>query len=148
MHRCLLLRGSSPGRCELPRVLYVSSIVPTCDVRPLTLLSKDCGTAIANDGAPTCQTDCSVVCPGNSSEFCGGPNRLNVYNYTGTDLPSITSLPADRGDGQERLSVYTSTGSVKSRAVPTVQTTNLPGNWQYSHCLAWVFFGFLSFRNC
>jgi hypothetical protein len=29
------------------------------------------------------------------------------------------------------------------RAVPTVQTTNLPGNWQYSRCLAYVFFAFI-----
>jgi len=25
-----------------------------------------------------------MACVGNSSEFCGGPNALNVYNYTGT----------------------------------------------------------------
>jgi hypothetical protein len=29
-----------------------------------------------------------MVCSGNSGEFCGGPNRLNVYNYTGTGLGS------------------------------------------------------------
>ena len=29
------------------------------------------------------------------------------------------------------------------RAVPTVQTTDLPGNWQYSRCLAYVFFASL-----
>jgi hypothetical protein len=30
-----------------------------------------------------------------------------------------------------------------ARAAPTVQTTGLPGNWQYSRCLAYVFFTFL-----
>jgi hypothetical protein len=122
-------------------------IIPTCDAYPLTVLPKDCGTAIANDGTPTSQTDCSAVCSGNSAESCGGPNRLNVYNYTGTDLPSIASLPVDGGDGQDRLSVYTSSGSVMARAVPTVQTTNLPGNWQYSRCLVYVFFAFLCTCN-
>jgi len=47
------------------------------------------------------------------SEACGGPNRLSVYTATGT----VTALP-----------------------VPTVQTTNLPGNWQYSECLAYVLY--------
>lgn len=32
--------------------------------------------------------DCDMVCAGNGTEFCGGPNRLSLYNYTGTDLPS------------------------------------------------------------
>jgi hypothetical protein len=48
----------------------------------------------------------------NSSEACGGPSRLSVYSNS-----SITPLP-----------------------IPTAQTTNLPGNWQYSGCLAYVAF--------
>jgi hypothetical protein len=51
-----------------------------------------------------------------SSEACGGPSRLSIY----TNTSSITAYP-----------------------VPTAQTTNLPGNWQYSGCLAYV--GFLYF---
>jgi hypothetical protein len=47
----------------------------------------------------------------NPSEACGGPNRLSVYG---------------------------STSPVTVFAVPTVQTTNLPGKWQYSRCLAYV----------
>ncbi|KAN0105464.1 copper radical oxidase [Russula decolorans] len=188
-----------------------------------------CGATIANGGAPTAPSDCSMLCSGNSSEFCGGPDRLNVYNYTGTDLP-----PRDRGGddgspvfpvisnlqtgwsynacwvdnahgrvfqtefpdnqtltveaciascssqnfslagleysvqcfcgnnlvqgsvrapdsecnmgchgntteacgGRDRLSVYTSTGSVTTYPIPTVLTTDLPGNWKYSRCLA------------
>ena len=27
-----------------------------------------------------------MPCSGNASEYCGGPVRLNVYNYTGTGL--------------------------------------------------------------
>ena len=33
------------------------------------------------------------------------------------------------------------------RAVPTVQTTDLPGDWQYSRCLAYVFFASLCTCN-
>ena len=53
----------------------------------------------------------------NYSEACGGPNRL---------------------------SVYTSTGSVTALSIPTVQTTGLPGNWQYSQCFAYVYMQVLS----
>jgi hypothetical protein len=68
--------------------------------------------------------DCSMPCTGNGSEFCGGPDRLNLYNNTGTNQGNTT-------------------GSV----TPTVQTTNLPGNWQYSRCFAYVYLAFLSTRN-
>ncbi|MCJ1242521.1 hypothetical protein MMC14_010529, partial [Varicellaria rhodocarpa] len=35
------------------------------------------------------QTDCSMACTGNSSELCGGPSRLSVYNLT-TFVPPTT----------------------------------------------------------
>ena len=40
-----------------------------------------CGNGFSNGGAlaPDGLTGCNMVCNGNSSEFCGGPNRLNVY---------------------------------------------------------------------
>lgn len=47
-----------------------------------------CNTAIVNGGAPAEAGDCNMLCAGNSTEYCGGPNRLNMYNYTGTDLPT------------------------------------------------------------
>ena len=37
-----------------------------------------CGLDFSNGGAQVDLTDCTMVCAGNSTEFCGGPNRLNV----------------------------------------------------------------------
>lgn len=102
-------------------VSYILSIASICC--PLSVLPKDCGTAINSHAAPAPLAECSTPCTGNGSEFCGGRDRLNLYNYTGTNLGY--------------------TGSVR----PTVQTTNLPGNWQYSRCLAYVYLTFLSTRN-
>lgn len=42
------------------------------------IFATDCGLGFENGGAPTPLADCSMPCAGNSSEFCGGPNRLNV----------------------------------------------------------------------
>lgn len=83
----------------------------------LSVAPKDCGTTITNSSAPTAPSNCSMVCAGNSSEFCGGPNRLNVYNYTGTDLP-----PLDRG------------GYDGSPVFPVL--SNLQTGWSYNAC--WV----------
>ncbi|KAI0086860.1 copper radical oxidase [Irpex rosettiformis] len=194
-----------------------------------------CGLGFSNGGAPTALADCNMPCAGNSSEFCGGPNRLNVYNFTGTlphgpeppagggggggntgapVFPVLTGLPSgfsyvgcyvdnafgrifstelpdnqnltvescvtscsgqnfnvsgvefgvqcfcgnelingavaatDGGcdmscggnateacGGPNRLSVYSSTGTVTSLPVPTVKNTSLPGQWTYQGCL-------------
>src|ERR1700722_5692010 len=46
----------------------------------------DCGNSIANGGAlaPGGISDCNMLCAGNSSEYCGAGNRLDVYQSTGT----------------------------------------------------------------
>ncbi|KAJ7482564.1 hypothetical protein FB451DRAFT_1084926 [Mycena latifolia] len=77
-----------------------------------------CGPAIVNGGAPEPISDCNTACAGNISEFCGGPNRLTVYNYTGTDLPP----PPVGGDGGGAA------GGV------TAIATDLPSPWAYVGC--------------
>ena len=47
-----------------------------------------CGTAITNGGAPTPIADCNMACSGNSTELCGGPNRLNVSQFIEGDKSS------------------------------------------------------------
>ncbi|EAQ93303.1 hypothetical protein CHGG_01538 [Chaetomium globosum CBS 148.51] len=59
-----------------------------------------CGNSIANGAIPA-TSGCSMVCNGDSSEFCGGPDRLNVYNYQDQYNPTATSTapPAPTGGG-------------------------------------------------
>ena len=64
------------------------------------------------------------------------PSLLSIWTARVANLRNTDSSEAC--GGPNRLSVYTSTGSVTVFAVPTVQTTNLPGIWQYSRCLAYV----------
>ncbi|KAG5979836.1 hypothetical protein E4U43_006823, partial [Claviceps pusilla] len=47
-----------------------------------------CGKELSN-GARKAPDDskCNMVCNGNSSEYCGGPGALNVYQYSGQSLP-------------------------------------------------------------
>ncbi|KAF7327564.1 Copper radical oxidase [Mycena kentingensis (nom. inval.)] len=79
-----------------------------------------CGMAISNGGISEPLTDCSMVCAGNSSEFCGGPNRLTLYNYTGTDLPA----PPPVGGG----------GGGNNGGGVTAIATGLPEPWAYVGC--------------
>ncbi|KAJ7364626.1 glyoxal oxidase N-terminus-domain-containing protein [Mycena albidolilacea] len=78
-----------------------------------------CGPAVDNGGELESVSDCNMLCAGNSSEFCGGPNRLTVYNYTGSDLPPP---PVGGGGGGG------ATGGASAIA------TDLPEPWAYVGC--------------
>ena len=58
-----------------------------------------CGNTINAGAALQPDTDpqvngCNMVCAGNSSEYCGGPNRLDMYVRNGTaPLPTPTDTP-------------------------------------------------------
>jgi len=69
-----------------------------------------------------------MLCAGKNSEFCGGPNRLNVYNYTGTDL----STGGNTGGG----------GTNAAGVFPVL--SGLPTGWAYNACWVYVNFFFSS----
>lgn len=85
---------------------------------PLYLLLAVCGQAVLHGGAPTPLADCNMACAGDATQMCGGPNRLNVYDYTGTDLPN----PGGGGGGG---------GGGNTRSVPDAE---LPSPWTYGGC--------------
>ena len=43
----------------------------------------DCGNYLAPGSSNATATDCNMACTGNSSEQCGGPNRLSLF-WNGT----------------------------------------------------------------
>ena len=47
-----------------------------------------CGNSFENGGAPSALGDCNMACAGNSTEACGGPNRLNVRRQLNMCQPS------------------------------------------------------------
>lgn len=55
------------------------------------------------------ESDCNMACSGNANEKCGAGNRDSVYSNV--------------------------TGPIKAYPVPTAQTTNLNGSWEYSGCV-------------
>lgn len=75
-----------------------------------------CGTSVQAGGAPASVSECNMVCPGNSTQYCGGPNRLNLYNYTGTPPTSPPPPPPPPGTSSVNL------------------VTSLPGSWTYDGC--------------
>jgi hypothetical protein len=50
-----------------------------------------CGNGILESATQKPDSDCSMVCTGNNSEYCGNGNRLSLYflNNTGASIPTI-----------------------------------------------------------
>ncbi|CAP60434.1 uncharacterized protein PODANS_1_7300 [Podospora anserina S mat+] len=76
-----------------------------------------CGNTISNGGAPAA-SGCSMTCNGNTTEFCGGPSRLNVYNYQNQYTPSSTSSPPAAA-----TTATTATGTVSTGPPPPPSPT-------------------------
>jgi hypothetical protein len=69
---------------------------------PVSNLSlTDCDNVLRNGGglAPDGSVQCNMACAGNGAEICGGPNRLDMFQYTSwgflgcfTDVVAARSL--------------------------------------------------------
>ena len=72
------------------------------------------GSALVAGSTPA-QTLCDMTCSGNSSEYCGGPSRLNMYQFNGAVASTATA---------------TATGTAVATPTPTgpVTVTNLTGH--------------------
>jgi hypothetical protein len=52
-----------------------------------------CGNSLASSSAQAPNGDCSMLCAGDPSEFCGAGNRLELYSTTATRTRSATPTP-------------------------------------------------------
>ena len=64
-----------------------------------------------------------MACSGNSSETCGGPDALNVYNFTGSGLPATGGGGGGGGGGDGDGALFNVLSGV-------------PTGWSYNAC--WV----------
>ncbi|KAI9821956.1 MAG: hypothetical protein M1827_002538 [Pycnora praestabilis] len=50
-----------------------------------------CGNVLQVGSVPATDNGCTMTCSGNATEYCGGPNRLNMYHKNSTVLTSTVS---------------------------------------------------------
>ncbi|KAL2168473.1 hypothetical protein VTG60DRAFT_7209 [Thermothelomyces hinnuleus] len=125
-----------------------------------------CGNTIANGGAPA-DSGCSMVCNGNSTEFCGGPDRLNVYNYKNQYEPTATSssTPTPTGGGDDDpvsegpsqpdsvgdydwYGCQTEATGVRALSAATFASDDMTLEACQTYCAAYTYFGVEYSREC
>ncbi|KID80411.1 uncharacterized protein G6M90_00g009650 [Metarhizium brunneum] len=122
-----------------------------------------CGNEFTAGAVPAPDKDCSMTCNDNSTEYCGGPSRLNVYKLDAgktasatSALPSVTvkttaSVPASASStttlaGSSTVatsSASTTTSIAEISTVTSTSSTPTPtgpvkkakvGNWNFQGC--------------
>ncbi|GIZ37716.1 hypothetical protein CKM354_000115300 [Cercospora kikuchii] len=76
-----------------------------------------CDNQISNGGGPAPDGDaqCTMACNGNQDQICGGPNRLNVFSFNNTNVPTTT--------GSATTATGTSGGGSTTSTTPATETT-------------------------
>lgn len=77
----------------------------------LNSLAVGCGNAFLNGGAPT-TSGCTMACKGNTTEYCGGSLRLNVYQFGTISSTSTTSRSSTASTSSTKSSAAQSTASI------------------------------------
>ena len=87
----------------------------------LTEVDCYCGNILAyTTPAPIIDSACSTICPGNSSEICGGESLLSIFS---AEVPVVQAMPVSPSiEGPfDYLGCYTEASS--GRALPLARST-------------------------
>ncbi|KAF2732319.1 heme peroxidase [Polyplosphaeria fusca] len=104
-----------------------------------------CGNTINAGSVSTAASDCSYLCAGNSTQFCGAGNRLNMYQKgasaaSSTPAASSSSVPASStvfsttSTIRSTSTVTPASSSTSSSASSTATGPSLPG-YTYQGCM-------------
>lgn len=110
-----------------PEVPTVAGCISACSAKGYKLCgmqySQECfgGNEMASSAVIAPITDCNLPCKGNSSEFCGGSSRNNVYQRNDA-LPGKTVLPTTTA-AAGTTTAGTDTVPATTTAVATTTTT-------------------------
>ncbi|KAL3608668.1 hypothetical protein FPOAC2_03674 [Fusarium poae] len=84
-----------------------------------------CGNSFTDGSVPAPIADCSMLCNGNSSEYCGGPNRLNVYQLNAAYSASLptSSSTSSSSSSTSSTSTWTLTSSTSTSSSSSASST-------------------------
>ncbi|KAL8688550.1 MAG: hypothetical protein Q9218_005568, partial [Villophora microphyllina] len=74
-----------------------------------------CGNSPNTGSAKVALTDCSFLCPGNATEYCGAGDRLQMYQYNATVANSRVAALALSGSSSTSSSSLTSSSQTTSK---------------------------------
>jgi hypothetical protein len=147
--------------------LTIDLCVTACQAGPYTLAGVEygrecwCGSFFADGGTIAPSTECNTQCVGNKTEFCGGPEKLSVYNFNntlnGTTSTSSAPGPSDTPTGPSAIPIVGSyvyygcqTEATVGRALISNSTSSDSMTLEYCEtwCIGYPLFGTEYGREC
>lgn len=129
----------------------VAACVDACKSATYTMAGVEyggecwCGNVLGTGSVPAPSADCTMTCNDNSTEYCGGPSRLNVYRLgspagstssTGMSTSSSTASTPRTPSSTTVVTTSTTTSSSSSSALtptgPAVKKT--VGRYSFQGC--------------
>ncbi|KAL2760534.1 hypothetical protein ACRALDRAFT_2095766 [Sodiomyces alcalophilus JCM 7366] len=112
-----------------------------------------CGNRLHDTSLPAPLSECPMLCSGNPSEYCGGPDRLTLYRND--DIPSEEPDPEPRqpafaGDDFVWLGCWTEPVAAGARALdgPTTASDDMSNEVCAEFCDGFAYFGTEYGREC
>ncbi|ETS86981.1 hypothetical protein PFICI_00809 [Pestalotiopsis fici W106-1] len=99
-----------------------------------------CGTSLGYLSQQVIESSCSTACPGNSSEICGGGNRLSLYSNGSPAQQSAPGTPESIGDFYY-VSCYTEATSGHALSSKSTSTSSMTLEYCASYCKGYQYFG-------
>ncbi|UNI14601.1 (Methyl)glyoxal oxidase [Purpureocillium takamizusanense] len=118
-----------------------------------------CGNKISNGGQPA-DSGCNMPCNGNSSEYCGGSGRLNVYQIPtstttgGTGTATPTPTPSNCPGQPAKVGAWTSYGcyteatNMRALSAKTTASDEMTLETCAAFCAGYSYFGVEYSREC
>ncbi|OHF01835.1 WSC domain-containing protein [Colletotrichum orchidophilum] len=107
----------------------VALCIETCAASRYTYIGLEyggecwCGNTLATGSVPADAADCSMPCADNSTEYCGGSSRLNLYKLDGTLPEPTNAVPTG--------ATTTTSAAPTSTAPPANERV---GDWLFQGC--------------
>ncbi|KAF4976007.1 hypothetical protein FZEAL_7263 [Fusarium zealandicum] len=113
----------------------VASCVQACKTGGFTYAGVEyggecfCGNAFSAGSVPAPITECGMLCNGNGTEYCGGPNRLNVYQMgIAATVSSSTSPTTSTSSSSSSVPVSSSTSTTATLSTTSTSGTPTPSS--------------------
>ncbi|KAF4637471.1 hypothetical protein G7Y89_g616 [Cudoniella acicularis] len=104
-----------------------------------------CGNFLATGASLAPPTDCSMACSGNSSESCGGPNRLTLF-WSGTAATSPSNKPSVGSFNY--YGCYTEANTDRALQQAATASNLMTIEFCAAYCSAFTYFGTEYGREC
>lgn len=107
-----------------------------------------CGNTLHSTSANVSLSDCSMTCAGNPLQYCGGPNRIELYEQDAIVAPPAPSQPTTVGTSWTFHNCMTEGSAGRALGAETYASDSMTLESCAAFCQGYAYFGTEYAREC